>query len=284
MSSLRTRVLSVSLAASMVMVGATTAWGSVYNDAVLASNPLYYWTFDEASGNAIEQVNGIAQDELVPSGIATRIASTTNGGGVSLGSAASFSDPHTLNAAGNTFTLSDLSGTGTYSKYALEFWVKADSGFSQEYVMDVGGNNTPAVLFNYTANVLAFYSPDTGGTDKGPVIATDTWYHVVMGTDQAAKQTTIIVNGGTPVVYSYPGSSYGLGSGHVTVGGYFSGVNNFYGAVDELAIYDLAAGDFNSQLAGIAAHYNVVVPEPTTAALLVCAAIGLVSRRRARVA
>ncbi|MEX0774421.1 MAG: LamG-like jellyroll fold domain-containing protein [Phycisphaeraceae bacterium] len=259
--------------------GTSRAQASAYNDAVLASNPLYYWTFDEASGNAIEQVAANAQDQLAPSGNATRIAGTTNNGGVSLGTAASFSGPQ--NTPGGVFSLTDLSGSGSLSKYAIEFWVKADSGFSQEYVMDVGGNNTPAVLFNYTANVLAFYSPDTGGTDKGPVISPDTWYHVVMGTDQAAAQTTIIVDDGTPVVYSYSGTTYGLGQGQVTVGGYAVATNNFFGAVDELALYDLTSGDFNSQLANIAAHYSAgPIPEPASLALIGAGGLLLLRRRQ----
>src|SRR5262245_11763508 len=83
------RLAACMLFAFAVMPNHVSA-ASPYNQAVLADGPIVYWTFDEAGGNAIEQVNGIGSAEMVPGGSATRGASTSTFGGVGLGSAAVF--------------------------------------------------------------------------------------------------------------------------------------------------------------------------------------------------
>ena len=102
---------------AVLAFAAPQAQGSPYTDAVLADGPLYYWNFDEASGNAIEQVGGAVADELTPTG-ATRVASTSTAGGVSLGSAADF------DGTDDYFKAANLSGSTDLTSYAIEMWVR----------------------------------------------------------------------------------------------------------------------------------------------------------------
>ena len=75
--------------AAVVVMGSTASAqaATAYNEAVLASNPTYYWTFDEPdSDEAVEQVNGDPLDVFIPGFDADdKIPSTTTAGGVSLG-------------------------------------------------------------------------------------------------------------------------------------------------------------------------------------------------------
>lgn len=269
----RTFLMSLALGLALA-INSSAARGSAYNDAVLASNPLYYWTFDEASGNAIDQVNGLAADELTPQGGATRTTSTTTVNGISLGNAASF-------AQNGQFAVSDLSGTTILDLYAMEFWVRATSGGGvvNQYVMSVGVN-TPAVLYGYNAGVLEFYSPDGRSGAGGPNIADADWYHVVIGVDRGAQTHRIIINDGTPLDFTQSSQVYGMPQLDLYVGA-VTNVGHFGGNVDELALYDLSgAGDFNAALSGIANHYNAAIPEPATAGLLLLGAMGALARRR----
>ena len=71
-----------SLPATLDVIPPPTA----YNSAVLASNPTYYWTFDEAGlANAREQVGVNAGDVFRPSSESAKAPSTTTAGGASLG-------------------------------------------------------------------------------------------------------------------------------------------------------------------------------------------------------
>jgi len=96
---------------------------SAYNAAVLSSGPAFYWTFDEPSGNAIDQVAGLPGDELVAGTVATRGPSTNTAGGVSLGTAAK-SGPATYSVNGKQYivqALGGLPGFGRDEAWAAEF-------------------------------------------------------------------------------------------------------------------------------------------------------------------
>ena len=107
---------------------------SPYNDAVMASGPTYYWTFDEPGVvNAIEQVNGLAADEFVPGPNSTKTASATTAGGVSLGQAVQI-----VGTGGYPWNIADLSGSGMTGAWAYEVWANADDVTTYEYM--IGSN------------------------------------------------------------------------------------------------------------------------------------------------
>src|SRR5262245_36586453 len=139
---MRSTTVFYSIAATLVFGLLGTAQASPYNSAVLSSGPAFYWTFDEASGNSIDQVAGLAADDLVPGATAVRGASTSTAGGVSLGTAATFTG-----LVNQEFQANDLTGAGGTTKWAVEFWAQSATVNSYSYLMGgANGGNLPGFL------------------------------------------------------------------------------------------------------------------------------------------
>ena len=265
---------------------ATSIYATTYNDAVLADNPVYYWTFDEASGNAIEQVGGNVVDELKPFGTATR--GTSNAG---LGNAA-----HVVpGTAFSAFYTADLSlSSRPCNSWITEFWYKADNadGYSGQYLVDgqlSPYTNSPAIIFDFNggggdSEVEIYEKINDLGRTSGLYITDSTqWNHVVIGmTQDSGNHVVAYINGvldadfnaGSAAVFFDYYEQLAVG-GHI---GYSTWAMN--GMLDELAIYapgdGLGVGGFEAEVAEIAAHYNAV-PEPATIALL---GLGILALRR----
>ena len=244
---------------------------TAYNQAVLADNPLKYWTFDEDGGAAIDQIGLLVQDDLSPRGNATRIASTTTPGGLDLGSAAEFDG-----SIGTHFRAADLSGVEVGARWAVEMWVQVDNPNIPSYLFE-SGINDPAVIHGFVTgpdsnvNGLELFQ-GTRTDDAGPhTLADGQWHHVVIGNDTAGQHTMIIDNGtpqtfsgnSGPIMSQFALSNLGVGA----IGRETNVVNGLDGRIDEFAIYDLSgAADFAAALGDIAGHY--AVPEPSSLALL----------------
>ena len=125
------RLFGFAIGLALAVAISHPAGATLYNEAVLADNPAYYWTFDEDGVvNAIEQVQGLAADEFVPGANAAKVDSATTGGGVSLGQAARIEE-----SGGFTWNVSDLSGSGMSGAWAYEFWANADDITTYEYMI-----------------------------------------------------------------------------------------------------------------------------------------------------
>lgn len=295
---LKTKVLLPLACAAVCFLAARIAPAqTAYNDAVLSDNPLLYWTFDEASGNAISQVNNTAFNELTPMGAATRAPSTMTAGGVSLGSAASFNG-----ANGTRFRAADLmgppngggapnAGTGFIGSqlWATEFWFNTSSSGAQ-YISEStggGGNNNPSFIYGFNAGGPDELEMFTGGRTGVANVSQNEWHHAVFafygnsgGFEDNLREIYLdgqLVQSDTTSTFSAGHALEGLSIGSTDVSG---GVNPFSGLIDEYAIYEL--GDLpdlaarQAAVADIADHFNVApaaVPEP--ASILAWIAIGL---------
>ena len=236
----------------------TTANG--YREAVLSDGPLLYWNFDEATGNAQEQVRGFAINALAPQGSAGRVDST-----IGLGRAAEFTG-----AGGMRFYSDSLStGASSYNHYAIELYVQLDNATISSYLLEAGTLEDPFSNddINHPALIHGFGAPDKleaffGGGGRtgagGPTTLTDNqWHHLVVEVDTTANEHTIYVDG-TPVG-PFPGATTWnlprLAVGTILA---VSGANPTDGRIDELAFYDLATNPITAQ--AIANHATASTP------------------------
>jgi hypothetical protein len=258
-----------------------------YSDVVLSGNPLFYWNFNEAGDTdaAIDLVGADVGDNLLPEGNATRMASTSTTGGLSLGRAASFDG-----GALTKFFSGSLSPATDPDAWAIEMWVRPqgpDPGSRFQYLLEARGpgNNAPGILFDYGTdnNVEVFRGARTG--DAGPVLTNDAWHHLVIGNFGAANdRVDFFLNGVAAGSAVFTGDSP-FGTNVIAVGSSVP-ADNFNGQIDELAVYDLTGQSVDAiaaSLAGIASHYSAAVPEPTGVVMFALAAAGAAGVRRRRV-
>lgn len=265
-------------------------WSQTYSDVVLAGNPLFYWNFNEpgATDAAIDLVGTDEGDNLIAEGNATRVASGSTTGGVSLGRAASFDGTQF-----SKFYSGALTPTTDADAWALEMWVRPtgpDPGDRYDYLLESRGAavNSPGILFDYGNNDKIEVFGGGGRTaGSGPSLTSDAWQHLVIGNFGADNdRIDFYLNGvaAGSVVYT---ETVSLGTNQIAVGNSVPGNANFdhfAGEIDELAVYDLTGQSveaISSKLATLAGHYSLV-PEPTSLGLLGAALPIAASLRRRR--
>jgi hypothetical protein len=246
------RWVCVAATVSAAVAGAVpAAAATVYNNMVLTDSPTYYWTFDEASGNAVDQVaTGGGNDDLVPQSQAARGTSVTP----ALGNAAQF------NGATDTRFISSgtLTGGILAPRYAIEMWVKADDG-NARYLLS-NGSNAPAVINRFTVssvtNDVELFGGGTGRTGAGgPSISDGQWHHLVIGNDHAELLHHMFIDGQYVGQFGLVNTSWNAGQ-YLYVGG-SSGGNYFLGKIDELAVYHMGTvggQTFRDRVADLAMH------------------------------
>jgi hypothetical protein len=225
----------------------------VYSQAVLADKPLFYWSFNETTGPAIERIRQMPNQALLTWDGATRCSHVSIGSGLALGNAADFT--------GETgfFATAMLRQTTLNGPWAIEFWAQFTSPQKNQYVINAGGSmqhptNSPGVIFNWnehaTENELQFYSDQGGRTAAKEVIGLNKWHHVMLVyfagrqaggmEDRAAMlidgQWQWLSNQGFAAVFDLEQA--------LLVGAAMNdGREPMRGRLDELAIYDLSKFD-----------------------------------------
>ena len=271
-----TRTSIITLTSLFLVRLGSTAFANAYRNVVLADNPTLYWNFDEASGNAVDLVQGAT---LAPMNGATRSASMTTLTGVGLGNAASLVGPN------QTFGNAALGLGSSDTSWIVEFWVQQTVN-SQAYFWNAGANQ-PAGIYGFNPSAAELYNLGANRTGaSGPSTLSDLgWHHVVMGFHEggATDTHTFIYDGGTPQEFTSV-NNVTIDMDSFWAGSAASAAQGMTGLLDELAIYELGnsltKGQFDAALANIASHANVVVPEPSTALLLTLGTVGLLARRR----
>jgi len=272
---------AIVLAQPAVSFGATTA----YNSAVLASNPTYYWTFDEAGvTDAQEQLNGNPADVFRPSAASARTVSTTTGGGVSLGQALDLN-----RTAASVWDTGNLSGPAFAGAFAYEVWINSADPDQYNYILGSNAGNG----FN-TGSILQYsnFAPDPGtphifvypawpGTTQ-TALQTAGWNHWVFVNEQGGGGSDVYKNGAFLGAFQAGLSIDAFPATELRAGGWSPtpSAENFTGQLDELAIYDLSGvADLGAKGQEIANHF-FVVPEPSGILLLLGSVAPLFMRRR----
>ncbi|MEX2671153.1 MAG: LamG-like jellyroll fold domain-containing protein [Phycisphaeraceae bacterium] len=300
---IKQHVMVPMLGLAAMTIGAAPAQAN-YQDVIQASNPAFYYTWDDAEPIYSEDEpdlllnHGYADGgDAVGGGQHAVAPSTTNAGGLSLGNAGSFGG--TIEQAWWTgFTGGSAPNDGTYSSYAMEFWIYFDGEQSPTYIFQSApngwnGQNAPSVINGYEGNGLEIFTNDGRTGASFPTLASNAWNHVVMGyeaIDGATNRQTLILNGdyanATSVALIDDHEDFPNFSADVmfAIGDEVFNKGLFQGMLDEFAIYDLSdEASVDARLEEFAGHYSAtstVIPTPAAlpAGLLLLGAIAM--RRR----
>lgn len=238
-----------------------------YQQAVVAHNPLLYWTFDEADDTDIASslVNNTVDNQLVAQGATTRVASTTTAGSVDLGRAASFNG-----ASGTRFFAANLAPTSSISQFAIELWMNAADPNANQYISETFNElntvaNESSIIYGYNDGVAELFSGDRSGT----AVIGGSWHHLVLasygdGNALDGGDVEMYVDGVSVAVSGDFDSNHSFGK--IAIGATaFDGTGAFNGLVDEYAIYDLTGLEDTAarkaHVANIAGHFALSAEE-----------------------
>ncbi len=219
---------------------------ATYSAAVTQDQPVVYWHFDEADGNAIQQMPVAAwplagENDLVPMAGAGRVSHAEIGSGLTkLGNAAHVTGANFFQATSLRAGKASLDGA-----WAVEFWVQVqgDNGTDRaDYLLNFG-NNAPALIYDFKPDQLEVFAGSR--SDGGPVFNDQAWHHVLWvyygdGFDGVADRVDAYFDG---VLYQAIGNFFTkrLTPTSVVVGAALAnGANGFEGRLDEVAVYDLS--------------------------------------------
>ncbi|MDB6136218.1 MAG: hypothetical protein JWM59_4461 [Verrucomicrobiales bacterium] len=230
-----------------------------YSQAILADKPLFYWNFDqeEIGDGIVQQVPGAAvttENDLQAVQSASRVTHESISSGLRLGSTASLD-------GGGYFASSAALRAGKpqlTGAYALEMWIQSGGAGTPTYLanfgLSPGGDNSPALIYNFQGPVLELYGAGGGRTgDSGPGFDDQAWHHVLVvyhgnGTDGVGARTDIYLDG--TLATGLEGISRRLSLANLIVGAALpNGANAFTGNIDELAVYDLQAKELADEAA-----------------------------------
>lgn len=237
------------LAALALATWTVRAASTLYTTTIASDRPLVYWNFDEADGNAIQQmplsgVPATIENDLVPTTGATRVSHATLGSGLRLGNAADFNGSSFFRAAGMRSGKTALDGA-----YAVELWVQSQALNSATYLVNFGpsgGDNSPALIYNFTPDYFELFAGGGGRTGtSGPIMADQDWHHLVFvyygdGSDGVAARVDAYLDG-TEFPYISASLSKRLNPAALIVGAALpNNADAFTGRIDEVAVYDLS--------------------------------------------
>lgn len=270
LSQLTSEAAVTAAVSAMVTNHIAAATAGDYDSQVLADQPLLYWNFDEASGNA-RQLAPVTftqalnqQNNLAPVGSAGYVSHASIGSGLQLGDAVDLNGTNSFQSAAGLLGGSTSSLTGPW---AMEFWFQLAGNESQRYFVNVGGNNRPALIYGYNGQRIEAYGAGLGRSgNNGVSVADQNWHHLlVVNYDNAPANSTNRVD------FFLDGVQFtNVGGGFNTpvnfAGGLIFGAadagssSGFDGRLDELAIYNLSADtnvlDIESNMAAMdARHY-----------------------------
>ncbi len=228
------------------MIAGTTAFGQTfYSQTVSNDSPLAYWNFDEANGNAIQQMPVPASpttvNDLTPVGTATRVAHSAIGSGLFLGNAASFDGTCNFDTPSpNLGPLAALPGP-----YAVEFWIQCEGTSTAQTPLSFTGSGSVAIYYNNGGpGALDMYAVSGRTGEQGVVIPTsdNNWHYVMYVFYGSLRQSDLLDGYLDGVCISNIPCTYNQSlplAGPISVGDYSpTGGVGFSGQMDELALYD----------------------------------------------
>ncbi len=261
--------LLLGLSATVALTGASHAALAAYRGAVLGDGATAYYEFEETSGTVAGDSAGADNNGAYLGGVTLGQTSALAGLGRSAG----------FDGTDDRVRIPDSAifdyGTGGFS---IELWYKAGTSGRGDLITYKGsGGDFGLHSSSQNANTLSVYHNDFR-ISNAPTIALG-WNYIV-ATRTAGGAISLYVNGllaqtGTDVESMNIASDLLIGANHN--GDPSSPALLFQGNIDEVAFYPTVLTQ-----AQITSHFNLagVVPEPSTAGVLLLSGLGVFQRRR----
>ncbi|MGH7953490.1 MAG: LamG-like jellyroll fold domain-containing protein, partial [Limisphaerales bacterium] len=231
--------------------------GPSYTDTVLADNPLIYYDFNEAGGNAAQlapvslpPINPMSND-LLPFLGAGRVEHSVLSDGLYLGNAADFN-------GSSYYEASQLNPGGSVLQppWAVSFWMQSLGTNQDSFLANFSdfppgllAPASPGFVFNSSASGTADELDLFDGanyTASGATVTDNKWHYVLWvdygnGTVGAADRVDLYLDGTNyPYVQNLFNSPLDV-TGGLVLGARQPGYNYFQGRLDEFAVYDLSS-------------------------------------------
>ena len=237
--------------------------------AVVTSNLVSWWKFDETSGTTAYDSEGSNTGTVNGAGIWT----TDTAGSASSGALY-------FDGSWDYVRVPDDDSLDITNDLTLEAWVKSSTMEAYEYIAT---KNAPPYTPEYpfalrmdSGNLGFFYGDGTADRSFGGLgssIGTN-WVHVAVVRDMTAAKVRFYTNGQLLVERDNSYGSAVANTNDVTIGLRIDGFGMFSGIMDEVRIYDRALSQPE-----IEQNYNAI-PEPSTLLLLGGGLLSLLAFRR----
>jgi hypothetical protein len=271
-------IINLRKALAACLLGALALPGNAaYRDVVLADSPYRYWTFDATNDQQIfDQVAGTPNTRLQTGSGAQLVNHLDILSGLALGKTLAPSGGADYSSAynGDLFAV----GSNLTGSYVFETWFKSNRTDQPETALVMIGlnKNTPSLVYDPADHSVRLISGATS-TGRASVGGNATgWHHVVIGVlqDGSSNVTNIraridgvnktITNGTYNADVNFGAAWDDTFFGVHGLAG--AGDKQFYGYVDEIAVYDLGTTatltDLDNKMTALGAHYAAATVEP----------------------
>jgi hypothetical protein len=212
-----------------------------YRDVVMGHNPIRYYRLADTGTVALDETGNF---------------NGTLSGAISKGVASINGDASPCMVfAGGRIDIGTVFGTGDFTNYSLEAWVRADQLPVDSGVILGQGSGDPAIGSNTSLNMDQFGNyrgdkfPPTAGWVQGDARKPGDLVHVVYVETAAGRWLYYDKQqaGFAPGRETYTGPA----TGNMSIGSYFDGTMPFFGALKDVALYD-----YPLDIEQITAHYD----------------------------
>lgn len=199
-----------------------------YQSAVLADNPISYWSLDETTGTTAADQQGLNPGAFVELGSNLQLGQP----GATIGGSS-------ILCNGGFVTIPDDDSLDLTETFTIEMWIRPDVTTTPGYILDKDFDEYCVLIGFQSGKVNALMGTNYYGPSAMPITAGN-WYHLVY-----TKNVNFVGDNwrgylnGVEFFSSYNNFTLPTNTGNLNLGT-SRGFADYFGLLDEVAIYDYA--------------------------------------------